>query len=109
MSIYVLACIGCALSTSVEMLVAFRFVQAFGGSVSLVGVRAMVRDYFTVEESPKIFSMLMLILSVSPLLAPSLGGLVSRWLHWEWIFFIQLRLQRVARTARAHRIRAVAG
>lgn len=88
MSIYVLACLGCTLSTSVEMLVAFRFVQALGGCVSLVGVRAMVRDHFTVEESPKIFSMLMLILSVSPLLAPSIGGIVTRWLHWEWIFFI---------------------
>jgi DHA1 family bicyclomycin/chloramphenicol resistance-like MFS transporter len=88
MLIYVLACIGCALSTSVEMLIAFRFVQALGGSVSLVAVRAMVRDYFSVEESAKIFSMLMLILSVSPLLAPSIGGLVTRWLHWEWIFVI---------------------
>lgn len=88
MSVYILACFGCAASTSVEMFIAFRFVQALGGCVSLVGVRAMVRDYFTVGESAKIFSMLMLILSVSPLLAPSIGGLVTRWLHWEWIFII---------------------
>jgi DHA1 family bicyclomycin/chloramphenicol resistance-like MFS transporter len=76
------------MSTTVEMLVAFRFIQALGGCVSLVGVRAMVRDYFTVEEGPKIFSMLMLILSVSPLLAPSLGGIITQWLHWYWIFLI---------------------
>jgi DHA1 family bicyclomycin/chloramphenicol resistance-like MFS transporter len=88
MSLYIIACFGCALSTSVEMLIAFRFLQAMGGSVSLVGVRAMVRDHFTVEESPKIFSMMMLILSVSPLLAPSLGGLIVEWLRWEWIFVI---------------------
>jgi MFS transporter, DHA1 family, multidrug resistance protein len=88
MLLYIIACAGCAMSTSVEMLIAFRFVQAIGGSVSLVGVRAMVRDHFTIEESPKIFSMLMLILSVSPLLAPSLGGLIIQWLHWQWIFLI---------------------
>jgi DHA1 family bicyclomycin/chloramphenicol resistance-like MFS transporter len=88
MFLYIIACGGCAMSTSVEMLIAFRFLQALGGSVSLVAVRAMVRDHFTVDESPKIFSMLMLILSVSPLLAPSLGGVIVQWLHWEWIFGI---------------------
>lgn len=88
MTLYVIACAGCAMSTSVEMLILFRLVQALGGCVSLVGVRAMVRDYFTVEESPRIFSMLMLILSVSPLLAPSLGSLITRALDWPWIFLI---------------------
>ena len=70
------------------MLIAFRFMQAMGGAVSAVAVRAMVRDYFTVEESPKIFSMLMLILSVSPLFAPSLGGIITQWLSWQWVFII---------------------
>lgn len=88
MAIYVLACLGCAWSASVEMLIVFRFIQALGGSVSAVAVRAMVRDYFTVEESPRIFSMLMLILSVSPLFAPSLGGIIVSRLEWPWIFII---------------------
>lgn len=88
MALYVIACIGCAWATSVEMFIAFRFVQALGCCVSAVGVRAMVRDYFTIEESPKIFSMLMLILSVSPLLAPSLGSVITSNLHWSWVFYI---------------------
>lgn len=88
MALYMLASLGCAWSTSVEMLIGFRFVQALGGSVSLVGVRAMVRDYFSVNESAKIYSMLMLILSVSPLLAPSLGSLVTQSLNWSWVFYI---------------------
>lgn len=88
MFIYILSCFGCVWSDSVEMLIAFRFVQAMGGAVSAVAVRAMVRDYFTVGESPKIFSMLMLILSVSPLLAPSLGGIITQWLSWQWVFII---------------------
>lgn len=88
MALYILSCFGCALSGSVEMLITFRFLQALGGAVSAVAVRAMVRDYFTVEESPRIFSMLMLILSVSPLFAPSLGGIIISHLTWEWIFVI---------------------
>jgi DHA1 family bicyclomycin/chloramphenicol resistance-like MFS transporter len=88
MALYIISCLGCAWATSVEMFIAFRLVQALGCCVSAVGVRAMVRDYFTLEESPKIFSMLMLILSVSPLLAPSLGSAITSHLHWSWVFYI---------------------
>ncbi|MBX2900451.1 MAG: multidrug effflux MFS transporter [Cyclobacteriaceae bacterium] len=88
MALYIVACLGCAWSTSAEMFIAFRLVQALGCCVSAVGVRAMVRDYFTLQESPKIFSMLMLILSVSPLLAPSLGSAITSHLHWSWVFYI---------------------
>lgn len=88
MMVYILSCLGCVWSGSVEMLIAFRFIQALGGAVSAVAVRAMVRDYFTVEESPKIFSILMLILSVSPLFAPSLGSIVIQWLSWQWVFIV---------------------
>ena len=88
MFVYILSCFGCALSNTVEMLIVCRFFQALGGAVSAVAVRAMVRDYFTVEESPKIFSMLMLVLSVSPLFAPSLGGIIMQWFSWRWVFII---------------------
>ncbi len=88
MIVYILACIACALSRSIEMLVAFRFIQALGACVAAVGVRAMVRDFFTVEESPTIYSVLMLILAVSPLLAPSLGSLITSRFDWPWVFII---------------------
>jgi MFS transporter, DHA1 family, multidrug resistance protein len=88
MALYVLSCIACAWSSSVQMLIFFRFTQAVGGAASAVAVRAMVRDYFSIEAAPRIFSMLMLILSVSPLFAPSLGGIITIKLTWEWIFFI---------------------
>lgn len=88
LTLYVLACIGCMMSTTVGMLVAFRFVQALGSSVAAVGVRAMVRDYFPLSESPKIFSMLMLILAVSPLLAPALGSIITLQFTWPWVFAI---------------------
>jgi DHA1 family bicyclomycin/chloramphenicol resistance-like MFS transporter len=86
--LYVISSVGCAMSRSVEMLIAFRFTQALGGASAAVAVRAMVRDYFPIQESPKIFSMLMLILSVSPLFAPSIGGVITIRLEWYWVFYI---------------------
>jgi DHA1 family bicyclomycin/chloramphenicol resistance-like MFS transporter len=88
MILYVVACVGCIFSTTVEELTAFRFVQALGSCVAAVGVRAMVRDYFSANESAKIYSMLMLILAVSPLLAPSLGSIITTNLNWQWVFVV---------------------
>lgn len=86
LAIFMVASIGCMQSGTVESLVAFRFIQAVGGCVAWVGAMTMVRDFFPVEESAKIFSLLILILGVSPLLAPTLGGLITAALSWQWIF-----------------------
>jgi MFS transporter, DHA1 family, multidrug resistance protein len=86
LSIYTIACIGCMLSRNVEMLVTLRFIQALGGCVCLVAAMAMVRDFFPVEESPRIISLMMLILGLSPLLAPTIGGFLSVWLGWQSVF-----------------------
>jgi MFS family permease len=48
----------------------------------------MVRDFFPVEESSRIISMLILILGVSPLLAPTVGSLIATTLGWHWIFLM---------------------
>lgn len=88
LSAYVLASIGCMQSTSVEMLMSFRLLQAMGGCVALVAARAMVRDFFPVEESVRIFSYLVLMIGLSPLLAPTVGGFVTAHLGWQWIFII---------------------
>jgi MFS transporter, DHA1 family, multidrug resistance protein len=86
LAIFTIASIGCVLSTSIEMLVVFRFIQALGGSAAWVGAVTMVRDFFAVEESAKIFSLLILILGVSPLLAPTIGGFIATEFGWTTIF-----------------------
>jgi DHA1 family bicyclomycin/chloramphenicol resistance-like MFS transporter len=73
-------------SQTVEALVAFRFIQAIGGCVAWVAATAMVRDFFPVEESAKIFSLLVLVLGASPLLAPTIGGFITEALGWKWVF-----------------------
>ncbi len=88
MVVYLLASIGCALCTTADSLIATRFLQALGGCVGLVAGRAMVRDLFPVEENAKIFSLLMLVVAVSPIIAPTLGGYVTAAFGWQWIFII---------------------
>ncbi len=88
MSLYFLASIGCAFAGSVQMLILFRLFQALGGCVGLVAARAMVRDLFEVKEIAKIFSMLMLVVSVSPIIAPTLGGYITSLLGWRYVFAV---------------------
>lgn len=86
--IYILASIGCALSHSINTLIVFRFLQAAGGCAASVGAFAMVRDLFDSKESAKIFSLLILILGVSPLLAPTIGGYLAVHLGWASVFVV---------------------
>ena len=84
--LYILATVGCMTAKSVEALWVFRFLSALGGCASSVGALTMVRDFFKPEDAPKVFSMLMLVLSVSPLFAPSIGGWMAAHFGWRSIF-----------------------
>lgn len=86
--IYLLASIGCAMATSVHMLILFRLLQALGGCAGMVAARAVVRDLFEVKENAKIFSWLMLVVAVSPIIAPTLGGYVTALFGWRYVFTI---------------------
>jgi len=86
--LYIAASIGCALAHDVHSLIALRFVQAIGGCAAQVAALAMVRDFFHARESARIFSLLFLIIGVSPLLAPTIGSALVSAFGWRWIFFI---------------------
>lgn len=88
LSVYVLASIGCIFASSAEALIALRFLQALGGCVGMVASRAMVRDIFPVNENARVFSTLMLVIGVSPLIAPTLGGYVSTIYGWHYVFLV---------------------
>ncbi len=88
LSLFVLASIGCMTARSPGLFIAFRLLQAVGGCAAQVGAVAMVRDFFPVEESAKILSLLILVLSVSPFFAPTIGGYVTTTIGWPWIFAI---------------------
>lgn len=84
--LYCLTSLGCAFANSIEVLVALRFVQAIGACSATIAATAMVRDFFPPEENAKIFSFLILVLSVSPMLAPTAGSYVAASLGWTYIF-----------------------
>lgn len=86
LSLYLLATIGCALATTVDALIAFRLLQALGGCAGMVASRAMVRDLFDVSENAKVFSSLMLVIAVSPIIAPTLGGYITSAFGWRYVF-----------------------
>ncbi|MDR6943762.1 multidrug effflux MFS transporter [Mucilaginibacter pocheonensis] len=85
--IFIIAALGCALSTSVSWLVAMRVILAFGGCAGMVTGTAAVRDIFPKSEVAKIFSILMLILGLGPVIAPTLGGAILTISNWHFIFY----------------------
>jgi DHA1 family bicyclomycin/chloramphenicol resistance-like MFS transporter len=86
--LFIIGSLGCLAARSPQVFIAARLLQALGGCAAQVGSTAMVRDYFPVEESAKILSLLILVLSVSPLFAPTVGGFVATSAGWPWIFAI---------------------
>ena len=88
MLLYIVASVGCAMSNSIAVLVAFRFLQALGGCVGMVAPRAIIRDVFPVEENARIFSLMILILGVAPICAPTAGSLLISEFGWHSIFIV---------------------
>jgi DHA1 family bicyclomycin/chloramphenicol resistance-like MFS transporter len=84
--IYTLTSIGCAVSWNVESLAVFRFLAALGCSAGLVIPRAMVRDLADGPAAAKMFSQLMLVMGVAPIVAPMLGALTIAFTSWRVIF-----------------------
>jgi DHA1 family bicyclomycin/chloramphenicol resistance-like MFS transporter len=84
--LYVIATMGCAFSNSIELLWLLRFVQALSGCVASVAAMAMVIDFFPPDKSAGIISLLILILGVSPLLAPTAGGFIVAAWNWRAVF-----------------------
>lgn len=84
--IYILASIACIFSSTVDQLIGLRFIQAVGGCSASVAAFAMVRDLFSPKESAKVLSTLVLILGVSPLLAPTIGSYLATYFGWTSVF-----------------------
>ncbi len=88
LALFALGSIGCALAPTVETLIAFRFVQGLGACAGMVVPRAVVRDLHTGNEAARLMSLLMLVFSISPILAPLAGSAVTAFASWRAIFWI---------------------
>lgn len=87
-AIYVLGSLVCVLAPTLEMLLLGRVMQGFGVSAGGAISRAMVRDQFTGMEAVRILTLVNLILTVTPALAPTLGSLIMLAGSWHLMFAI---------------------
>ena len=86
--LYVLTSVACVFTDSIEALIVLRFVQAIGSCAAGVASVAMVRDLFPVEDNARVFSLLMLVVGVSPMVAPTVGGYLTAALGWHSVFIV---------------------
>ena len=85
--IFVLGSVLAALAPTVEWLIAARFLQALGAAAGLVTPRAIVADLCTVAESARVYSLLMQVMMIAPIVAPILGGYLLGHGGWRTIFW----------------------
>ncbi|MDQ0158240.1 multidrug effflux MFS transporter [Alkalibacillus salilacus] len=87
-SIYVIASIVCAIAPNVWVLVVARFIQGFSGAGGIVISRSIIRDWYSGNQLTKMFSLLVLVMGLAPILAPMLGGQILLFTGWRGLFTI---------------------
>src|ERR1700761_1076883 len=85
LTLFILGAIGCAMSPTVGWLIAFRFLQGIGAAMGVIP-RAIIRDLHTGAEATRLMSLVMLVFSVSPILAPLTGSALIVPLGWRAVF-----------------------
>lgn len=87
MTLYVIASIVCATTSNEYVLFVGRTMQALGACVGAVVTRAAIRDRLTAKQTAKAFSIMILVMGLAPILAPSLGALFLQFFDWHSIFW----------------------
>jgi MFS transporter, DHA1 family, multidrug resistance protein len=90
LGVYVLASFACSLATSIEALIAARFLQALGGSGTMVLARATIRDMHEGVRLARELSRMAAIMAIAPLLAPLFGGVLQTLFGWRSNFIVLL-------------------
>ncbi|WP_342078883.1 multidrug effflux MFS transporter [Yoonia sp. SS1-5] len=87
LTIFGVATVGCALAPTIGWLIAFRALQGLGGAVLMVVPRAIIRDMHTGAAATKLMALVMLVISISPMLAPLAGSGLIAIGDWRLIFW----------------------
>lgn len=106
LAIFAAASVLCAFAPTSEWLIALRFVQALGGCAGMVAGRALVRDLFP-DDAADVFSSLMLVMGVAPIIAPAVGGWLTALWGWPSIFLFLALVSLVVTLAIATRLPTV--
>lgn len=84
--IFLVATVAAALAPTIGWLILARAVQGFGAATLMVVPRAVIRDVATGPAAAKMMAAIMIVISISPMLAPLTGSLVMAWGGWREIF-----------------------
>lgn len=85
-ALFVLACLGCSFSSTVEELLVFRFIQGVGACVGPTLARAVARDVFGPTRAARALSLIAMLMALAPAVAPTMGGIMMLWFPWPVIF-----------------------
>jgi DHA1 family bicyclomycin/chloramphenicol resistance-like MFS transporter len=88
LAIFSVASFICLFSTSIEMLMAARAVQAFGGCGGVVLARAIVRDLYSGPRAGRELSLMSMVMALAPVIAPLIGGALQTWFGWRANFAV---------------------
>ncbi|MEU8261523.1 multidrug effflux MFS transporter [Micromonospora sp. NPDC048999] len=86
LGLHIVASLLCAIAPGIGTVGALRVLQGLGVAASAVVSTAVVRDLFSGAAFAKLFSRLMLVMGVAPILAPTLGSGLLRWSSWRGVF-----------------------
>ena len=89
LAIYTLSGFLCAFAPTIEVMIALRLLQGFGGAVGVVVTRAAARDYFHGTQLAQMLSSITAVQAFGPLSAPVIGGVLATHFHWSLIFLVQ--------------------
>ena len=87
LALFAVASVGCALVDDIHTLIALRFVQGLGAAGGMAIPRAIVRDLHTGNDAARLMSLLMLVFSISPILAPLTGSGIIAIAGWRGVFW----------------------
>lgn len=95
-SVFFIATIVCALAPNATVLIFARALQGLAASASPAAGRAVVRDLWSGNDAAKAMSYVVMAMSLAPMIAPSLGGLVLLFFDWRMIFWLLLVFASIA-------------
>jgi DHA2 family multidrug resistance protein-like MFS transporter len=98
LSVFTLASVGCALSSSLDMLIAMRVLQGIGGAATLSIGPAILRSVFPNRLLGRILGLNALMIGLSTAIAPVLGGTILSAMSWQWLFAINVPMGMIAVT-----------
>lgn len=85
-AVFIVGSLVCTFAATVEWLLVGRAIQGLGGAALMVVPRAIIRDLYTGPQATRLMAAVMMVISVSPMLAPLAGSGLMAVLSWRWIF-----------------------